>query len=139
MTPLFLIPLGVYAIIATIGTGAADRSSTNDLRDGDIEVAMGELRIAPPSAPKGEIAKDANPTAVLTAGIGDPLVQAAFVKSLEAKFKSEGHQIAPRSEPARSANDDNPGQYFLISSKDDDAGYSAPLGLTDDSHNDWMK
>ena len=34
---------------------------------------------------------------------------------------------------------DNPGQYFPETEVGDNGGYSAPLGLKDESHNDWMK
>ena len=34
---------------------------------------------------------------------------------------------------------DNPGQYFPETDVGDNGGYSAPLGLKDESHNDWMK
>ena len=50
-------------------------------------------------------------------------------------------QLVQKSQNEFSAqmSEENPGRYFPQTDNDNDGGYSTPLGLKDESHNDWMK
>ena len=68
-----------------------------------------------------------------TTGLADPVVKEALAKALQRQVEENNQRLVQQS------NTDDPGQYFPQMENEDDGGYSAPLGLKDESHNDWMK
>ena len=141
MTPLVLIPIGLYAIVATVSAEVALENARNPADRQEQEVTLTETivpRVAinnvPPTRP--------DPAALVTsAGLADPVVEQAFAQALQKQVQENNQQLVQKSgtDTAAQNSAENPGQHFPQAGTDDDGGYSAPLGLKDESHNDWMK
>ena len=141
MTPLVLIPIGLYAIVATVSAEVALENARNPADEQEQEVTLTETIVpgvainnVPPTRP--------DPAALATtAGLADPVVKQAFAQALQKQVQENNQQLVQNSETNTAAqySAENPGQHFPQADKDDDGGYSAPLGLKDESHNDWMK
>ena len=141
MTPLALIPLGLYALIAT---GSAENAIDNEAKSTlNPEQKIMLKDIAAPS----HVMDGARPLQTSTlafapsSGISDPVVKTAIANALQMQAEQKRQQLVEN----RNASElsiggiENPGRYFSKTDPDDDGGYSAPLGIKDDSHNDWMK
>ena len=141
MTPLFLIPIGLYAIVATVSAEVALENAKNPADKRDPKVSLTET-IVPTDAIDNAPSARPNPVALATtAGLADPVVKAAFAKALQKQVKENNQQLVqkPGTDTAAQYSKANPGKDFPQTDTDDDGGYSAPLGLKDESHNDWMK
>ena len=141
MSPLALIPLGLYALAATFDGDIDTSNKANAAQDPEQKASL--IKSIPdlenitgyePMRP------DSNALAT-TGGLTDPIVRAAIAKALKMEVEQNKHGLmqSASSEKLPKPVEENPGQYFLKTDTDDDGGYSAPLGLKDESHNDWMK
>ena len=141
MSPLALIPIGLYAIVATVGAEVTMENAKNLADKQEQKVTLTETIVptrvidnAPPARP--------NPGALATkAGLADPVVKAAFTKALQKQVEENNQKLVQKSgtDTAAQSSEENPGKHFPQTDMDDDGGYSAPLSLKDESHNVWMK
>ena len=141
MTPLVLIPIGLYAIVATVSAEVAMETAKNPADKRDLKVTLTET-IVPTDAIDTAPSARPNPGALATtAGLADPLVKAAFAKALQKQVEENNQQLVQKSgtDTAAHYSEANPGEDLTQTDTDNDGGYSAPLGLKDESHNDWMK
>lgn len=141
MTPLFLIPIGLYAIVATVSAEVALENARNLADEQEQEVTLTET-IVPGVAINNVPPTRREPAALATtAGLADPVVKQAFAQALQKQVKENKQQLVQKSgtDNAAQYSEENPGQHFSQADTDDHGGYSAPLGLKDESHNDWMK
>ena len=141
MTPLVLIPIGLYAIIATVSAEVALENARNPADEQEQEVTLTET-IVPTDVIDNVSPTRPDPVALATtAGLTDPVVKAAFAKALQKQVEENNQQLVqkPGTDTAAQYSEANPGKDFPQTDTDDDGGYSAPLGLKDESHNDWMK
>lgn len=141
MSALAIISIGLYAMIVT----AAAQSSTND-----------EAKLTPAPSSKITLDKGANPDRRITSTKPanpsqppqtPPVVSTAPVmkvvkdKVLHIRAELDSQRwvqntnatVIPKGVVA------NPGQHFPVTNEGEYTGYSAPLGLKDESHNDWIK
>lgn len=133
MSPLALIPIGLYAITATVGAEIAIENAETAADEPEQKVTLTET-IMPKEAIDSELKARPNTSALATtAGLTDPVVKEAFAKALQRQVEENNQRLVQQS------TTDDPGQYFSQTANDVDGGYSAPLGLKDESHNDWMK
>ena len=141
MSPLALIPIGLYAIVATVGAEVAMENAKNPADRQELKVTQTET-IVPTDAIDNAPSARPNPRALATtAGLADPVVEQAFAQALQKQVQENNQQLVQKSgtDTAAQYSAENPGQHFPQADTDDDGGYSAPLGLKDESHNDWMK
>ena len=141
MSPLALIPIGLYAIVATVGAEVAMENAKNPADKQEPKVTLTET-IVPTDAIDNAPSTRPNPGALATtAGLADPVVKAAFAKALQKQVEENNQQLVQKSgtDTAAQYSEANPGKDFPQTDTDDDGGYSAPLGLKDESHNEWMK
>ena len=141
MPPLALIPLGLYALIATV---SAENSIDNEAKSSlnpKQKVTLKE--IAAPS----HVMDGAQPLQTSTlafapsSGISDPVVKTATANAFQMQAEQKRQQLVRNRNASElsKVSIDNPGPYFPKTETDDDGGYSVLLGLKDYSHNDWMK
>jgi hypothetical protein len=135
MSPLALIPIGIYAIVATVGAEVGLETAKNVADEPEQKVTLTEtFDFAPKARPN---------TAALatTSGLADPVVKAAIAEALRMQVEDKKQQLAKKSgtDATEQSAKDDPGQYFPQTENEDDGGYSATLGLKDESHNNWMK
>ena len=141
MSPLALIPIGLYALAATFDGEIDTSNKANAVQAPAQKVSLTK------SIPDLENITGYEPTRpntnalATTGGLADPIVRAAIAKALKMEVEQNKHGLmqSASSEKLPKPVEENPGQYFPKSVADDDGGYSAPLGLKDESHNDWMK
>ena len=141
MSPLAFIPLGLYALAATFDGEIDTGNKTNAAQDPEQNVSLTK------SIPDLENITGYEPTRpntnalATTGGLADPIVRAAIAKALkmEVEQNKQGLMQSASSEKLPKSVEESPGQHFPKTAADDDGGYSAPLGLKDESHNDWMK
>ena len=141
MTPLALIPLGLYALIATVSAENAIDNEAKSALDPEQKVRLKEIA-TPSHVMNGAKPLQTSTFALATAAkISDPVVKTAIANALQIQAEQNRQQLVQnRNASGLSAGGIyNPGRYFSKTDTDDDGGYSAPLGLKDDSHNDWMK
>ena len=141
MTPLVLIPIGLYAIVATVSAEVALENARNPADEQEQEVTLTET-IVPTDVIDNVSPTRPDPVALATtAGLADPVVKKAFAQALQKQVKENNQQLVQKSRTDTGAqySEENPGQHFPQTDMDDNGGYSAPLGLKDESHNDWMK
>ena len=141
MSPLALIPIGLYAIVATVSAEVALENAKYPADKRDPKVSLTET-IVPTDAIDNAPSARPSPGALATsAGLADPVVKAAFAKALQKQVEENNQQLVQKSgtDTAAQYSEANPGKNFPQTDTDDDGGYSAPLGLKDESHNDWMK
>jgi hypothetical protein len=141
MPPLALIPLGLYALIATVSAENAIDNEAKSALDPEQKVRLKEIA-TPSHVMNGAKPLQTSTFALATAAkISDPVVKTAIANALQIQAEQNRQQLVQnRNASGLSAGGiDNPGRYFAKTDTDDDGGYSAPLGLKDDSHNDWMK
>ena len=141
MSPLALIPFGLYAIVATVSADADLENAKNSPEELGQKVTLTET-ILPTQVIDG--ARPARPNAsalATTSGLADPVVKAAIEKALRMQVEKNRQKLVQTAGPEAPAqtSQENPGKYFSQTESDGDGGYSAPLGLEDESHNDWMK
>ena len=141
MTPLFLIPIGLYAIVATVSAEVALENARNPAGEQEQEVTLTEM-VVPGVAINNVPLTRPDPAALATtAGLADAAVKQAFAQALQKQVKENKQQLVQKSgtDTAAQYSEENPGQHFPQTDTDENGGYSAPLGLKDESHNDWMK
>jgi hypothetical protein len=141
MSPLALIPLGLYALIATVSAeNAIDNEAKPSLNP--KQKATRKYITAPSHVMDGAQPLQTSTLAFATSfGISDPVVKTGVTNALEMQAEQKRQQLVQirKASELSKVGIDNPGPYFPKTDTDDDEGYSAPLGLKDDSHNDWMK
>ena len=141
MSPLALIPIGLYALVATVSAEVAMENAKNPADKKAQKFTLTET-ITPPKGIDNAPPTRPNPGALATtAGLADPVVKAAFAKALQKQVEENNQKFVQKSgtDTAAQYSEANPGKDFPQTDTDDDGGYSAPLGLKDESHNDWMK
>lgn len=141
MSPLALIPFGLYALIATVGAESlVDNQAATPIKK-DQTATLKESII--PSAIQNNLKLKLPSTLALasTAGLTDPAVKATIIKAVEMKAEKIEQQFVQTSTTNTDlkATEDDPVKYFPKVQTDDDGGYSAPLSFKDESHNNWMK
>ena len=141
MSPLALIPIGLYAIIATVGAEAGLENAKTVADEPEPKVTLTETPVPKQAVDFAPKARPNTTALATTSGLADPVVKAAIAEALRMQVEDKKQQLAKKSgtDATEQSAKENPGQYFLQTDTDDDRGYSAPLGLKDDSHNDWMK
>ena len=141
MTPLALIPLGLYALIATVSAENAIDNEAKPSLNPKQKVTLKEIT-APSHVMDGAQPLQTSTLAFATSsGVSDPVVKTAIANALQMQAEQKRQQLLRNRNVSElsKVGIDNPGPYFPKTDTDDDGGYSAPLGLKDDSHNDWMK
>ena len=141
MSPLALIPFGLYALIATVGAESlVDNQAATPIKK-DQTATLKESII--PSAIQNNLKLKLPSTLALasSAGLTDPAVKATIIKAVEMKAEKIEQQFVQTSTTSTDlkATEDDPVKYFPKVQTDDDVGYSAPLSFKDESHNNWMK
>ena len=141
MSPLALIPIGIYAIVATVGAEAGLENAKNVADEPEPKVTLTETPVPKQAVDFAPKARPNTTALATTSGLADPVVKAAIAEALRMQVEDKKQQLAQKSgtDATEQSDKQNPGQYFLQTDTDDDGGYSAPLGLKDDSHNNWMK
>ena len=140
MSPLVLVPIGLYALVATVGAEIAIDSA----RKLPIEPKSVTLTESiTPSLTIEDMAPTRPNTSALAAnaGLADPIVKAAVEKALHMQVEENKQPLVQKASTDEFSinSEENPGKYFPQIYNDDDSGYSAPLGLEDESHDNWMK
>ena len=141
MPPLALIPVGLYALIATVSAENAIDNEAKSALNPEQKVSLKEIA-TPSHVINGAKPLQTNTFALATAAeVSDPVVKTATANALQIQSEQNRQQLVQnRNASELSAGGIyNNGRYFSKTDTDDDGGYSAPLGLNDDSHNDWMK
>jgi hypothetical protein len=141
MSPLALIPIGLYALIATVGAESLVDNQAETPIENDQAVTLKES-IMPSKIPVSVKSKwPSTPALTSSAGLTDPVVKTAIIKAFEKQAEKNRPQLVQTAAAASNpkVSEEDPGQYFSKTETDDDGGYSAPLGLKNESHNDWMK
>ena len=133
MSPLALIPIGLYAITATVGAEIAIENAETAADEPEQKVTLTETIVPKEAIDFEPIARPNTSALAATTGLADPVVKEALAKALQRQVEENNQRLVQQS------NTDDPGQYFPQMENEDDGGYSAPLGLKDESHNDWMK
>jgi hypothetical protein len=141
MSPLALIPFGLYALIATVGAESlVDNQAATSIKK-DQTATLKESII--PSAIQNSLKLKLPSTLALasSAGLTDPTVKATIIKAVEMKAEKIEQQFVQTSTTSTDmkATEDDTVKYFPKVQTDDDGGYSAPLSFKDESHNNWMK
>ena len=96
MTPLFLIPIGLYAIVATVSAEVALENAKNPADKRDPKVSLTET-IVPTDAIDNAPSARPNPVALATtAGLADPVVKAAFAKALQKQVEENNQQLVQK-------------------------------------------
>ena len=141
MSPLALIPIGLYAIVATVGAEVAMENAKNPADRQELKVTQTETIVPTDAIDNAPSARPYPGALATTVGLADPVVKAAFAKALQKQVEENNQQLVQKSgtDAAPHYSEANPGKDFPQTDTDDDGGYSAPLGLKDESHNDWMK
>ena len=141
MTPLALIPLGLYALIATVSAENAIDNESKPSLDLKQKVTLKEIA-APSHVMEGAQPLQTSTLAFATSsGVSDPVVKTAIANALQMQAEQKRQQLLQTrkaSELSKGAVD-NPSPYFSKTKTDDDGSYSATLGLKDEFNNDWMK
>ena len=140
MSPLVLVPIGLYALIATVSAEMAFDNAEKPSLEPE-QVTLTESVRLHRAIEDMEPTRPSTAALVTTAGLTDPIVKAAVAKALRMQVEKNKHQLVQKTftyEALRNSKE-NPGKYFPNTYADDDGGFSAPLGLKDESHNDWMK
>ena len=141
MSPLVLIPIGLYAIVATVGPEVAMENAKNPADKKAQKFTLTETITPPKGIDNAPPTRPNSGALATTAGLADPVVKAAFAKALQKQVEENNQKLVQKSgtDTAAQYSEANPGKDFPQTDTDDDGGYSAPLGLKDESHNDWMK
>ena len=141
MSPLALIPIGMYTIFATAGAEVALNNTTKPVSDPEQKISLEENIFPSPVIEDDRTERLGMPDLTTTSGLADPVVKAAIAKALRMQAEKNKKQLVQKSpnEVSSQMSEENPGTYFTQTNNDNDGGYSAPLGLKDESHNDWMK
>ena len=141
MSPLALIPIGLYAIVATVGAEAGLETAKNVADEPEQKVTLTETTVPKQAINFAPKARPNTTALATTSGLADPVVKAAIAEALRMQVEDKKQQLAQKSgtDATEQSAKEDPGQYFPQTENDDDGGYSAPLGLKDESHNDWMK
>ena len=83
MTPLVLIPIGLYAIVATVSAEVALENARNPADEQEQEVTLTET-IVPTDVIDNVSPTRPDPVALATtAGLADPVVKQAFAQALQ--------------------------------------------------------
>ncbi len=141
MLPLFLVPIGLFALVTAVGSEVAFDSIKKASSSSEQEVTLKESITSSPET-EDRTQTGPNLSAIPTsAGFANPIVKAATEKALKMEIEARKQRLAQNT--ARTiiseAFEENPGKHFPQNDFDGDDGYSAPLGLKDESHNDWAK
>ena len=141
MPPLALIPIGLYAIVATVSADVAPDNAKNSSNEPEQNVTLTETTLPTKVIDGVQLARPNTSALATTSGLADPAVKAAIAKALRMQNEKNRQKLAQTAAPETFAqtSQENPGEYFSQTESDGDGGYSAPLGLKDESHNDWMK
>jgi hypothetical protein len=141
MFPLALIPIGLFALIATVCTESPDdKQAETSIEKGQMVTLM-ESFIPFTIQKIVQYKLPPTPTFDSSAGLTDPVLRATTIKAVGVEAEKSQQQSIQTSTPANNLKvaEDAPGQYLPKAETDDDDRYSAPLGLKDESHDDWMK
>tara|TARA_B100000519_G_C14157878_1_gene397817 strand:- start:519 stop:944 length:426 start_codon:yes stop_codon:yes gene_type:complete len=141
MSPLALIPIGMYSIFATAGAEVAFNNTSKPVSAQEQKISLEENIVPSPIIQDDRIEQLSMPALAANSGFADPVVKEAIAKALRMQVEKTKKQLVQKSpnEVASQMSEESPGTYFPQTNNDDDGGYAAPLGLKDESHNDWMK
>ena len=141
MSPLALIPIGLYTMFATAGAEVALNNTTKPVSEPEQKISLEENIFPSPVIEDDRTERLSMPDLTTTSGLADPVVKAAIAKALRMQVEKTKKQLVQKSpnEVASQMSEESPGTYFPQTNNDNDGGYAAPLGLKDESHNDWMK
>ena len=141
MSPSILFIIGVYAVSATAGVVSSQNNAQSNVEGSEQKVTLTETIVptrttndAPPSGPK-------TPAFATSPGMDAPLIKAVNAKPLQIRTEENKQTLVHKHETDKAAQifEDRPGKCSPQTVNNDDCGYSAPLGLKDESHNDWVK
>ena len=97
MTPLVLIPIGLYAIVATVSAEVALENARNPADEQEREVTLTET-IVPTDVIDNVSPTRPDPVALATtAGLTDPVVKQAFAQALQKQVKENNQQLVQKS------------------------------------------
>ncbi|MBO88140.1 MAG: hypothetical protein CMP14_01350 [Rickettsiales bacterium] len=141
MSPLALIPIGLYTMFATAGAEVDRNNTTKPVFEPEQKISLEEDIVPSPIIQDDRIEQLSMTALAAHSGLADPSVKDAIAKALRMQVEKTKKQLVQKSQNEFSAqmSEENPGRYFPQTDNDNDGGYSAPLGLKDESHNDWMK
>ena len=141
MSPLALIPIGLYTMFATAGAEVDLNNTTKPVSEPEQKISLEENIVPSPIIQDDRIEQLSMPALAANSGFADPVVKEAIAKALRMQVEKTKKQLVQKSpnEVASQMSEESPGTFFPLTDNDNDGGYAAPLGLKDESHNDWMK
>jgi hypothetical protein len=141
MSPLALVPIGIYALIVSSNSDINITNGAKPSHQSGQNVTLTENIIPNSFIEDGLLNRHNKPVLTQTAGLMDPIVKAAVKNSFRMQIEKNKMHLAEKASTNLASRDpvENPRQNSPQTNTGDDGGYSAPLGLKDDSHNDWMK
>jgi len=141
MSPLALVPIGIYALIVSTNSDIDINNGAKSSHQSGHKITLTENIIPNSFIEDGLPNRHNKPVLTQTAGLMDPIVKAAVKNSFRRQIEKNKLHLAEKTSTNIASRDpeENPKQNSPQTDTDDDGGYSAPLGLKDDSHNDWMK
>ena len=141
MSPLALIPIGMYSIFATAGAEVAFNNTSKPVSELEQKISLEEITGPYSIINDDRMERLSMPALATTSGLIDPVVKPAIAKALGMQVENNKKQLVQKShnKVTSQMSEENPGTYFPQTDNDNDGGYAAPLGLKDESHNGWMK
>tara|TARA_B100000686_G_C16604299_1_gene870340 strand:+ start:394 stop:819 length:426 start_codon:yes stop_codon:yes gene_type:complete len=141
MSPLALIPIGMYSIFATAGAEVAFNNTSKPVSELEQKISLEEITGPYSIINDDRMERLSMPALATTSGLIDPVVKPAIAKALGMQVENNKKQLVQKSHNnvTSQMSEENPGTYFPQTDNDNDGGYAAPLGLKDESHNGWMK
>ena len=141
MSPLALIPIGMYSIFATAGAEVAFNNTSKPVSELEQKISLEEITGPYSIINDDRMERLSMPALATTSGLIDPVVNPAIAKALGMQVENNKKQLVQKSHNnvTSQMSEENPGTYFPQTDNDNDGGYAAPLGLKDESHNGWMK
>ena len=107
MSPLALIPIGLYAITATVGAEITIENAETAADELEQKVTLTETIVPKEAVNSGAKARPNTSALATTAMLADPVVKKAFAKALQSQVEENNQRLVQQS------NTDDPGQYFL--------------------------
>ena len=133
--------IGFYEVFATADVVSSQNNARSTVDELEQKVTLTETIVptrttneAPPSGSK-------TPAFATSPGMDAPLIKAVNAKPLQIRTEENKQTLVQKHETDKAAQifEDRPGKCSSQTVNNDDCGYSAPLGLKDESHNDWVK
>jgi hypothetical protein len=141
MSLLALIPIGLYALIATISIENAIYTEAKPSLSPEQKLTLKEITTPSPVMDGAKPLQTGIFILATSPALSDLVVKAPITNTLQMQAKHKRH-LLPQVRKAIELSKGtmvNPRPHLSKTKTDDGGSYSAPLGLKDEFNNDWMK